>query len=257
MSEPQTCMTESELQALIDGTLPEAKQASAARHLESCEACRRRLESFSGRSDLILSGGDPVEKPASGSEALEEAKRKLKGTVDDPDATVAGSTTGPPSLRFLGPSQNPRHLGRLGGYEILEVIGRGGMGTVLKARDPKLERLAAVKVLNPELASSGAARARFLREAKSAAAVTHEHVVTIHAVDDSGELPFLVMEYIVGVSLEDRIQRSGHLKVEEVLRIGMQAASGLAAAHAQGLVHRDIKPSNILLEKRGRARQDH
>ena len=161
MSEPQTCMTESELQALIDGTLPEAKQASAATHLENCEECRRRLESFSGKSDLILSGGDPVERPASGSEALEEAKRRLKSTVDDPDATVAGPSMGPPSLRFLGPSENPRHLGRLGGYEVLEVIGRGGMGTVLKARDPKLERLAAVKILNPDLASNGAAGCGF------------------------------------------------------------------------------------------------
>ena len=78
--------------------------------------------------------------------------------------------------------------------------------------------------------------------------MTHEHVVTIHAVDEADGTPFLVMEYIVGVSLEDRIQRSGHLRVEEILRIGMQAAAGLAAAHAQGLVHRDIKPSNILLE---------
>ena len=119
---------------------------------------------------------------------------------------------------------------------------------MLKARDAKLERLVAVKVLNPDLASNGPARARFLREARSAAAVTHEHVVTIHAVDEANEMPFLVMEYILGVSLEDRIQRSGHLKVEEILRIGMQAASGLAAAHAQGVVHRDIKPSNILLE---------
>jgi WD40 repeat protein/serine/threonine protein kinase len=154
----------------------------------------------------------------------------------------------PPTLNFLRASTNPRHLGRLGAYEILDVIGRGGMGVVLKARDSKLERLVAIKVLSPELASSGSARTRFMREAKSAAAVTNDHVVTIHAVEEANGVPFLVMEYIVGVSLEDRIQRSGQLRVEEVLRIGAQAASGLAAAHAQGLVHRDIKPSNILLE---------
>jgi serine/threonine-protein kinase len=136
----------------------------------------------------------------------------------------------------------------LGGYEILELLGRGGMGIVFKGRDRKLERLVAVKVLSPDLASSTTARKRFLGEARSAAAVTHEHVVTIHAVDEADGTPFLVMEYIVGVSLEDRIQRSGHLRLEEILRIGMQAAAGLAAAHAQGLVHRDIKPSNILLE---------
>ncbi|MGI6418831.1 MAG: protein kinase domain-containing protein [Thermoguttaceae bacterium] len=245
MSQPQACSSESELQALLDGTLPEERQAAIADHLETCQACRGRLDSLAGASGVI-----PVEiatgAEASRSEAFLEAMRKLK--ADDLDETVVASSAGPPLLRYLSPSANPRHLGRLGGYEILEVIGRGGMGTVLKARDAKLERLVAVKVLNPELASSGPARVRFLREARSAAAVTHEHVVTIHAVEDAGDVPFLVMEYILGVSLEDRIQRSGHLKVEEILRIGMQAASGLAAAHAQGLVHRDIKPSNILLE---------
>ncbi len=245
MSQPQACLKQSELEALLDGKLPEERQAAIADHLETCQACRRRLDSLAGASSVIpaeiASGGE-----ASRSEAFLEAMRKLK--ADDLDETVAASSIGPPLLQFLSPSTNPRHLGRLGGYEILEVIGRGGMGTVLKARDAKLERLVAVKVLNPDLASSGPARVRFLREARSAAAVTHEHVVTIHAVEDAGEVPFLVMEYILGVSLEDRIQRSGHLKVEEILRIGMQAASGLAAAHAQGLVHRDIKPSNILLE---------
>lgn len=106
----------------------------------------------------------------------------------------------------------------------------------------------AAKVLNPDPASNGPARLRFLREARSAAAVTHDHVVTIHAVDDSGEVPFLAMEYVEGESLEEHIRQNGLLWLEEIVRIGMRAASGLAAAHALGLVHRDIKPSNILLE---------
>ncbi len=100
------------------------------------------------------------------------------------------------------------------------------------------------------MAASGAARRRFSREAKAAAAVVHDHVVAIHAVDDDPKsgLPYLVMPYIAGRSLQERIDRDGPLRTEEVLRIGMQTAPGLAAAHAQGLVHRDIKPSNILLE---------
>jgi WD40 repeat protein len=102
--------------------------------------------------------------------------------------------------------------------------------------------------LRQSLASNVLARQRFLREAQAAAAVTHDHVVAIHAVDEAAGVPFIVMEYIVGLSLEERIKKTGALKVQEVLRIGMQAASGLAAAHAQGLVHRDVKPSNILLE---------
>ncbi len=151
-------------------------------------------------------------------------------------------------MDFLDPPTQPQTVGQLGRYEITGVIGQGGMGVVLKARDPALNRFVAIKVLSPQLASSATAGKRFTREAQMAAAVSHDHVVTIHAVDAAKGLPFLVMEYIAGVSLEERIRRTGPLKVEEILRIGMQAASGLAAAHAQGLVHRDIKPSNILLE---------
>jgi hypothetical protein len=152
------------------------------------------------------------------------------------------------SLDFLSPSQKAGSLGRLDHYEVCEVIGRGGMGVVLKAFDEKLHRVVAVKVMAPELAASPQGRRRFVREAQAAAAVRHEHVIDIHAVEVAGPLPYLVMECIVGVSLEDRIRRNGSLRLKEVLRIGMQIAQGLAAAHAQGLVHRNIKPANILLE---------
>jgi serine/threonine protein kinase len=133
-------------------------------------------------------------------------------------------------------------------YEVTGVIGRGGMGVVLKAFDPALSRKVAIKVLSPALASCGAARRRFLREARAAAAVVHEHVVGVFAVVESASVPFLVMEYVPGRSLQDRLDRQGALALAEVLRIGMQTAAGLAAAHAQGIVHRDIKPANILLE---------
>ena len=139
-------------------------------------------------------------------------------------------------------------MGSLGPYQILEVIGRGGMGVVLKGSDSALARVVAIKVLAPELSFLGSARLRFAREARAAASVAHEHVVAIHAVDSWKGLPYLVMQYVPGKSLQGRIERDGPLAVREVLRIGMQVASGLAAAHAQGLVHRDIKPANILLE---------
>jgi WD40 repeat protein len=151
-------------------------------------------------------------------------------------------------LDFLEPSGKPGSLGRLGHYEVLEVVGRGGMGVVLKAFDEVLHRVVAIKVLAPPLASSANARKRFIREARAAAGVSHDHVVTIHAVEETGRLPYLVMQYVHGISLQERIERSGPLELKEVLRIGMQAAQGLAAAHALGLVHRDVKPANILLE---------
>jgi serine/threonine protein kinase len=227
--------------------LPPTRQASVEAHLDSCDTCRQVLESLADQADLI-SPQVAAAASATRSIALDEAIRHLKSDTDDPAETLVADTRGPAWLPSLSASDDPHSLGRLGNYEILEVIGRGGMGTVFKARDRRLDRLVAIKVLNPELAASGPARQRFLQEARSAAAVTHDHVVTIHAVDEAAGAPFLVMEYILGVSLADRIQRSGHLRVEEILRIGMQAASGLAAAHAQGIVHRDIKPANILLE---------
>jgi serine/threonine-protein kinase len=151
-------------------------------------------------------------------------------------------------LAFLSPSEQAGSLGRLGPYEITDCVGRGGMGIVLKAFDPALNRHVAIKVLAAEWAHNATARRRFAREAQAAAAVVHDHVVPIHAVDASGEVPFLVMAYIPGRSLQERLDRTGPLELKEILRIGMQTAAGLAAAHAQGLVHRDIKPANILLE---------
>ena len=122
------------------------------------------------------------------------------------------------------------------------------MGVVLKSFDSALNRFVAIKVLAPQWSTSVSARRRFAREARATAAVSHEHVVAIYGVDEVRGLPYLVMEYVHGHSLQQRLDRTGALGVAEILRIGMQVASGLAAAHAQGLIHRDIKPANILLE---------
>jgi len=150
-------------------------------------------------------------------------------------------------LDFLQPPARPGALGRLGHYEVLEVLGKGGFGIVLKAFDEMLHRVVAVKVMAPRLASTSPARKRFLREARAAAAIQHENVVGIHAVEEL-PIPYLVMEFIAGETLQQKLDRVGPLEVPEVLRIGHLVARGLAAAHALGLVHRDIKPSNILLD---------
>ncbi|MGA2256638.1 MAG: serine/threonine-protein kinase, partial [Thermoguttaceae bacterium] len=150
---------------------------------------------------------------------------------------------------YFDPTDDPRMLGRFGGYEIVGIIGYGGMGVVLKGFEAALDRYVAIKLLVPHLASSGAARARFAREARAAAAVLHENVVAIHRVSEAKDLPYLVMPYMPGESLQKRLDERGPMQLNEILRIGMQIAAGLAAAHAQGLVHRDIKPGNILLDK--------
>ncbi|MFO0814722.1 MAG: protein kinase [Gemmatales bacterium] len=152
-----------------------------------------------------------------------------------------------PLVTWLQPSKQPNSLGRFLHYEVLEELGQGGFGIVYRVFDEKLHRVVALKVLSPTLASHGTARQRFLREARAAAAVRHEHVISIHAVDDE-PLPHLVMEYISGQTLQSKIDKVGTLQLKEILRIGMQMAQGLEAAHKQGLIHRDIKPSNILLE---------
>ena len=180
--------------------------------------------------------------------AVERAAKALgREAPTDMDATTVGADSDPP-LGFLTPPEKPGLLGRLDHYEILEVIGRGGMGVVLRGFDEKLHRVVAIKVMAAQLATSATARRRFTREAQAAAAVSHDHIVTIYAVEECDGLPYLVMQYVGGMSLQDRLDSDGPLQLAEILRIGMQTAAGLAAAHAQGLVHRDIKPANILLE---------
>src|SRR3954468_29297 len=202
------------LRRLLDGELDEAGRAEALGHLDSCEPCRVAIEG--------LAAGGPwwgelrrLADPSTGPTAPPETTR-----LDGPDA---------PRLDFLEPSTTPGHLGRLGPYEILGLIGRGGMGVVLEAFDPALHRRVAIKVLAPELAASGSARLRFTREARAAASVVHDHVVTIHAVSEFRGLPYLVMALVKGQSLQDRIDRAGPLETAAILRIGMQAAWGLAA----------------------------
>ncbi len=120
---------------------------------------------------------------------------------------------------------------------------------MLKAHDRSLDRIVAIKVMAPHLASSGSARKRFAREAKAAAAVLHPNVIAIHSVASEDANPYLVMPFVRGASLQKRIDSQGPLPLKDTLRIGSQIAAGLAAAHEQGLVHRDIKPANILLEE--------
>ena len=168
--------------------------------------------------------------------------------VEQLAAADPGSANAAADLTFLAPPSEPGSLGRLDHYEVLEVVGRGGMGVVLRAHDTKLLRVVAIKLLAAPLAVSGTARQRFAREARAAAAVRDDHVVAIHAVCDDAPVPYLVMEFIDGCNLEALIRRAGPLEVKEILRIGIQTASGLAAAHKQGLIHRDVKPANILLE---------
>jgi uncharacterized protein (TIGR03067 family) len=189
---------------------------------------------------------------AAGSFLAEPAVAGADGGTTQALGAASDSAADDEPLGFLSPPQRAGSLGRIGHYEVLEVLGRGGFGIVLRAFDDVLQRVVAVKVLAPEMAATSPARKRFLREARSSAQVRHENVVQVYAVEEQ-PLPYLVMEFIPGETLQQRLDRTGPLDVPEVLRVGRQVAEGLAAAHAQGLIHRDIKPANVLIE--GGARQ--
>src|SRR2546430_239991 len=137
----------------------------------------------------------------------------------------------------------------LGGRYVLERrLGRGGMGLVYLAREPRLARRVAIKVLPPDRALQPAARERFLREARTAAGLSHPNIVPIFAVDEAATLVFFVMAYVEGETLGQRIRTRGPLPPAEVARVLKQVARALAYAHDHGVVHRDLKPDNILLE---------
>ncbi|VTS06607.1 serine/threonine-protein kinase [Tuwongella immobilis] len=165
-----------------------------------------------------------------------------------PGVGQSDSKSPPKDHPYLGPASRADALGRLGSYEILSIIGAGGFGVVFRAFDEKLHRMVAIKAMHPTLAVTAEARDRFVREARAAAAIHQENVVVIYAVEEN-PVPFLVMECIQGQTLHQRIQQRGPLPIGEVLRLGMQIARGIAAAHAIGMIHRDIKPANILLDQ--------
>jgi hypothetical protein len=246
MAPPRSCPELADLRRLLDGPLSRPDEARLTDHLDDCSACRAALDALAGdgagTGTWRRHAGRPLDP------ALRRAIACLKA---DPCPSLTCAEAVPSAEQAVGlltPGAEADRLGRLGPYEVTEVLGAGGMGIVYKAFDPALHRYVAIKVLAPQLATSVAARKRFAREARAAAAVSHEHIVAIHGVDEANGLPYLVMEYVSGISLQERLDRDGPLDVKEVLRIGAQTASGLAAAHAQGLVHRDVKPANILLE---------
>lgn len=228
----------------LDQELSAEEERLFEQHLDRCEKCSARLDESTASAAAWRETGELLRDEAID---LEPLSAVLTNADDQPVTQHVVDDSIRRVLELLHPTDNHQMLGRIGGYEVAGVIGSGGNGVVLKGHDHALNRYVAIKILAPHLASSGAARGRFAREAQAAAAVMHENVIAIHGVEEHGGLPFLVMPYVRGTSLQKRIDQKGTLTLIEILRIGMQAAAGLAAAHAQGLVHRDIKPANILL----------
>ncbi len=249
METPKTneCPSPDRLRGLLSGELPASDQDAVTKHIEACASCQRTLDSWLSSPSvegLAAAGKDSATQEFALRELMDHVKKKSIGAMTQAESEAVN----PDDLVYLKPSNKPGTLGRLHHYDILQILGKGGFGTVFKAFDTKLQRMVAIKVLAPELAANGSARKRFIREAQAAAAIKNEHVVAIYNVEDEHQPPYIAMEIIDGISLQDRVDRAGSLELKEILRIGMQIAEGLASAHKQGLIHRDIKPANILLE---------
>jgi hypothetical protein len=246
MPVPSPCPPAERLRLLLDEQVPAAESGDLVTHVGACAACQQALEQLAGADPSVLSDAARRTTPATPGSPL---RRVLDDLVTNPDWTASPRPAVRPEWvrTFLKPADSPGRLGRLGDYEVTELVGQGGMGLVLKAYDPGLKRWVAIKVLLPHLAHDELARRRFAREAQAAAGVRDPHVVTIHAVSETDGLPFLVMEYATGGSLDDYLDRHGPPPWPTAARLGAEIAAGLAAAHARGRIHRDVKPSNILL----------
>src|SRR5262245_23556542 len=176
MASPALCPEPALLKQLLDESLPRDQQAPLNQHLETCAHCQKTLEGLVAGKESWAELANQLgrERPDAGQAAARGA-----------GCLTASAGEGESSLDFLSPAEKPGSLGRLGHYDILEVIGKGGMGIVLRAFDGALQRVVAIKVMAAQLATSGTARQRFRREAQAAAAVSHDHVVTIHAVEEA------------------------------------------------------------------------
>ena len=244
MEENLECPDQKTLLDHVAGRLDEAGHRQVELHLGACQRCSQAVEWIianlvKGETDELAGGSSSTKTFPS------HLAAQLKPQSDGPLNHEVFN------YDILAPSSKKGTIGRLGKYDVYGVIGKGGMGVVFKAFDEQLRRPVAIKVLNRQLASNAVARRRFAREARAAANIKHENVITIYGVDESHNCPFLVMEFVGGCSLRDHIRRHRHLEPLEVAQLSQGIAAGLAAAHAQGVIHRDIKPSNIMLEEGG------
>lgn len=217
-----------------------------AEHLAECAECRAALERQAMGENGWLLDVAPKTEIGAPAELLDSLRTLTAFPVGE---TLARLETLPDStVEELLPDATTGTKHRIGPYEILGVVGRGGMGIVLQGHDVVLRRTVALKI--PTLAMRGdpVARGRFLREGRAAASITHPNVVPMLAVEEYAGVPVLVMPFVQGESLQQRLDRDGTIPLAEALRIALEISLALGAAHEKGLVHRDVKPANILLE---------
>jgi serine/threonine protein kinase/formylglycine-generating enzyme required for sulfatase activity len=236
MVKPIACPPKALLQDLIEGKINEPQLSVLSKHLEQCGRCQEKAKTLA-----------PLDTLAESLRREAAAAQQLAETIPQP-LVERLKNIARAELAFLAAPQQPDEIGRLGAYRILKVLGHGGMGLVFLAEDPELDRKVALKVMLPKIAANPVARQRFLREARAAAKLRNDHIVTIHQVSEDHGVPFLALELLEGQTLAGLLQAQPALAVPEILRIGREIAQGLATAHEKGLIHRDIKPANLWLD---------
>ena len=243
------CPSREQMAAYLSGSLEEAAAGRLESHLETCTDCQAALQTLSNVFDTVLEHlrAQPEDSPYVGEpecqRAIERAAAAVRGWDNaDPPAV-------PRAVEAL-----PAALAQLQEYQVLEKLGRGGMGAVYKALHTRLGRNVAIKVLLEGRALDEQAVARFLREMKAVGGLSHPNIVQAHDAREVGGTHVLVMEHVDGLSLLDVLRCLGPLPVADACEVTRQAAAGLDYAHRQGLVHRDVKPTNLMLDRQGRVK---
>ncbi len=249
------CISREELHDFYFGDLQESRCLQIEEHLKTCSACQQGFRELEEEDPLltVMSSNDEAGEDDGKSSVLEIMNRLLLPPDRTPEfasseADLQSTVSAFNQYSFLAPAQNPDEIGRIGSFRVLEVLGAGGMGIVFRAEDPRLGRQVAIKVLKPEIRSRQTERIRFLREARAMAKLQSDYVVPLLAIDEENGVPFLVMPYLKGQSLEDRLSHGEPLSLLEIIKIGKEIAIGLGANHIRDLIHRDIKPGNIWLQ---------
>jgi serine/threonine protein kinase len=255
MNPSASCPTHDQLLEIVSGSVSALQADLLEQHLLECASCNSVTAEVMEHDPLVklaVEAGWPAEPVDVETEQL---SRRIAAAVETRLNAAMETLNSRPvrhdaelDLSWLEPAESPNELGRLGNFVVFRLLGRGGMGAVFEAEDMRLRRRVALKVILPGRSADKSIKERFLREARAAAAVHHRHVVTIFEVGESGSVPYLAMELLRGESLQERLQRGGHLSPSHAAVIAAQVADGLAAAHQLGLLHRDIKPGNIWLE---------
>ena len=239
------CPARAVVEAFATGKLADRERPDVELHLGQCLSCAETLDRLT-RAQLDLLVGDRCSMEArqrANGLALENVMRKAAGTD--------WAEPGPDLNRVVAAFDQAEREGSLGtfaGFDVLEVVGRGGMGVVLKARDRTLDRVVAMKVILPTGADEKSFTTLFLEEARAVAAIQHDHIVAVHHAGTDKGLPYLVMPFCAGGTLAGWLSREGKLAPKDAARVALQLARALAATHECGILHRDLKPSNVLLE---------